>query len=222
MPRLHGYREHIKFNVYDCLNGSGRDHRSMRLFGNANIGNAGLCNLAIPGQFASDATAIVTNWYARTNIPASDALEAFVNGAIATLHIGSRNFWQGPLRDLLRRKEGDGEQISFGETEEAEIQRRAAELAVVDDMAADLRMVAGQSGDVDDKWRAIARAAIRKLAPRNILIIPARQNFDVCVEIYGGAEADWRLEKAFADAMPGAVHPRIWIHLEGWATRDIY
>jgi hypothetical protein len=87
---------------------------SMRLFGNANVGNLNLCNLQVPGQIAAGGNhdVVITNWYARTTIPDASAqlqraLELFAHHTYATVQVGSRVRWSRSLFDLLRSWRGD-------------------------------------------------------------------------------------------------------------------
>lgn len=61
MPRLHGVKERRHQPFYDTLIRTTGDpspalQRSVRLFGNANVGQVALTNLQVPGQLASDQT----------------------------------------------------------------------------------------------------------------------------------------------------------------------
>lgn len=102
-------------NVWDAL-GLSTDtgipwSRSTRLFGNANIGNLNYTNLQVPGQIAFG-DSVVTNWYARTNIPYLDYPELaapfrlFLQHTYVTLLIGVRYTWTAPLFDLMRSWRG--------------------------------------------------------------------------------------------------------------------
>jgi hypothetical protein len=115
MPTIHGVRNAEKFDVWDCLvyGGHGQPYTgrpdegplfpSTRIFGNANVGNLSLTNLQVPGMIAGDRTALVTNWYARTNIPEGPELDAMAQKVFCTLIIGMMPQRQTTLRELLHR-----------------------------------------------------------------------------------------------------------------------
>lgn len=87
--------------------------RSLRVFGNANIGNLMLCNLQVGGRLSyGDEAIVLTHWYARTNLSKSDyeeALDRFGQQVIVVLTMGDRQIWHAPLSDLLRMWRWSGE-----------------------------------------------------------------------------------------------------------------
>ena len=64
MPRLHGVRERRHQPFWDTLVRTTGDPataiiNNSKLFGNSNVGNLGLTNLAVAGQLASDQTYVI-------------------------------------------------------------------------------------------------------------------------------------------------------------------
>lgn len=284
MPRLVGHRERLPFNLYDCLTyGAGRLRRGLpqpawRMFGNANVGNLRLTNMVVPGQMQHDMTAIVTNWYARTNIPEGPLRDALFTPVMATLSIGSKPQRVMSVAELLRRQEGtlfDLHEPGKGEDERIEALEALARLSyeahahhggadeslhplggfaaetldgdelgdVLDIRTAAAREQSGQSRSWEDledaergKWYAVADAVYRELHPWPYLIIPVRQNFSVQIDIFNLEhfnqalvkldDPNWdadgnRIHLLSAPKGHPADHPGVWIHLEGWLSRDV-
>jgi hypothetical protein len=86
---------------------------SMRMFGNANVGNMYLTNLQVAGGLIAndDFSVLVRRWFLRTNIaihPSPGFHEAwtkFLNGLMATLVIGNRITWQANGLQLWQNSE---------------------------------------------------------------------------------------------------------------------
>lgn len=129
MARVLEIRDIKHANYYDCVDivdggfgsawsGDGqRGGSSVRLFGNANIGNIDLTNLQIPGQMPSDESWIVQRWYARHNFPLGDPAVrdlyvAWANSVTATFTIGMRPVWTRSLAELVERRPRSAEEQS--------------------------------------------------------------------------------------------------------------
>ena len=100
-------------NYFDSFSISGSSYGddlqstySMRIFGNANIGNRNLCNLQVPGQltFDHDEHVIVQRWYARTELESTALAKRWFENVHATLIVGDRYQWQLSLGDLMARR----------------------------------------------------------------------------------------------------------------------
>lgn len=229
MPRLAGYihREHL--NVYDSLspreidvskadNGSGA---YLRLFGNQNVGHLVRSNIVNGGQFGGDVTAVIGNWYARTNIDtALPAFQAWAHATTVTFEMGSMLQMQLPLVDLLKRSEGDTiTELPEFATDAEENERRR--------MALGRRAFGGfWSGEgaesewgsafCKERWITAAEAVLYGDVPpcagRPLsIIVPVRQSYAVVVN------SDPAATRALVETMPTNVAPQslIWVHLEG-------
>jgi len=99
-------------NVYDSVTpGSIRTNERTRLFGKMNLGDLGRSNLVVAGCLVpSDSSALLQNWYARTDIIVEreflEPWREWVNATHITLVVGASPVHQLPLSDLLGRKEG--------------------------------------------------------------------------------------------------------------------
>jgi hypothetical protein len=92
-PQLQGYRERTWWNFYDTwedIGGNGPDskQRSMRLFGNRNIGQQFLTNLQVSGQMPGDQTFIIFGVH--VSISSVEALAWAADNVGCQLVIGSR------------------------------------------------------------------------------------------------------------------------------------
>jgi hypothetical protein len=141
MPKIVGDRRVEPLDVWDCLfyggyqqyhgpRGEGPLVPGQRLFGNANVGNLSFTNLQIPGQLGADQCALVTNWYARTNIPDGAPLQAMSEMAMCTLIVGCMPQRQEPLSALLRRgaARARGENVEFAAKEAEQTFKERIEL----------------------------------------------------------------------------------------------
>lgn len=113
MPRIYGSELFANLrsgNFFDSLSLEEiSQQRSIRMFGNQNVGHLGFTNLQVAGQLTFGAAFIVTHWYARTDIPwrvgsgdTAELLTAWSNASMLTLNVGDRQVWMSSLYDLLR------------------------------------------------------------------------------------------------------------------------
>ena len=93
---------------------------SVRIFGNANVGNPMLSNLQVAGQMGGGDTFVVQRWYARDDIPPAKRPLVIreLEHVHASFQIGHAYAWQLPIVELLRRRpcteqEGPTEGRSF-------------------------------------------------------------------------------------------------------------
>lgn len=187
-------------NYYDSLqlterSGRGAFTRSVRLFGNANIGRFDLCNLQTPRQIVAGAF-VITNWYARTDVPASvpeidRLMYQFAHNTMCVVHIGEKVKWQASVFDLLRSWRGPYVPVPGAESAEP-----------------------GNAGQ--------PQRVLRPLWP---LLVPRRQNISVLLDMFGDPDEliqyldqtgyGWSSQRPF----------NLWIHLEGvvipeWSDYD--
>jgi hypothetical protein len=87
-------RELQTLNVWDARPLTEAQSYSVRLFGNANVGNLLLTNLQVQGMLSHDRSCLIQRWYARTNLPehgpVRDAFNAWANCATATFVLGGK------------------------------------------------------------------------------------------------------------------------------------
>jgi len=81
---------------------------SLRLFGNANIGNVHLCNLPAAGRVTFDTLFVVQRWYARTNLPTQgpvrDFYERWAHSVNVDFTLGEMPYWHLNLFELDERR----------------------------------------------------------------------------------------------------------------------
>lgn len=204
--------------------------RSLRLFGISNIGNPMCTNMQIPGQINCDQTAVILNWYARTNLlevyqagltDFTRAWKAWADSALATLVIGAKPRHSQPLSNLLgprtlgnlcgireRGAEDDIRQIARANYDRWLHQQPGT---------AHLDGTAPKFSDLSPEMRAIWMASAEVCPLYCPVIVPVRQNFGVTIE------ADHKATEVLLRVMPENVAPSplIWIHLAGLMTRDV-
>jgi len=178
--------------------------RSIRLFGNANVGHLSRCNLQVPGQVWYDATASLTNMYVRTDLyePAlsGEGVAAVVQDAILD---GRRD-----LEALEMLVAG----MSGGDVGLLRAFRAWAHHGMC-------TLIVGARGDRVSTTLDVAtlaspaRRQVFDMDRPVVWRIPARQNFTVNLESY--SEAIDELVRVAAATRPARPEPRIWVHLEG-------
>jgi len=205
MPRLQGYRETQRLNVYDMfVIGSiptalvgplpGLEEASrQRLFGNANVGFYDRTNLMVPGLLACDQTTWLEHWYARMDMlpeqmsPRQRAdLHAVASRAMVTLCVGDRprTGWSRPLAELLADRPWEPASVTEAKSTPEEIMALKA------------------------------RYTQRREEGMQPECVPIRQNISVTVESFDKAAMARLVESLDGRRLS------IWIHLEGLATRD--
>lgn len=160
MPILHYDPRSRRVNAYDSVR-TDQGHPSMRLFGNANIGNLPRTNLQVPGQIALDDHVVLDNWYAR-----SDYLHGkmgMLEHVRVTLVVGDKpqRGWERSLAELLAAKPW--------RPPERDLPQLLAEGLLTEEELADAR------------WRA--RHGAQRVA------VPVRQNLSVQLEVFGRAHS---------------------------------
>lgn len=209
MPRLLGHKEPELLHLYDSflLDGERRPG-DVRLFGHP--GPLPFTNITMPNRISSDITAIVQNWYASTS--GTSATEDFLrwsSAAICELSIGSKVHNVRPLSELLARKPGQcdvnmdaGFADRVTETMYDAYQREVGTKVTWGDISKHERAA----------WFEAFRVARSEMQPaRVITIIPVRQTFE--------ARISWRNEDVTQSLVDDRL--RVWLHLEGFATRDV-
>lgn len=226
MPKLHGYRERIIFNQYDCVTPR-QASPSARLFGCANIGTLHKTNIVVPAVFPPDQTAIVGNWYARTNIDTSmPEWKAWTHATTVTLDVGTRPLWQLSLHDLMQRREDTGGNVMaidpfFAASSGEQIARtdslaRGAYRAYCADSDA-MPYFDTLSKREQAKWGLVGMTLLENRYDFMRVVIPVRQNYSVQIN------AEPRSTGALVERMATNVAPQslVWIHLEGSLSRDV-
>jgi hypothetical protein len=108
-PRLHGVRERLWWVIYDTVrfDPSGRSDGncvrsgSIRMFGNANIGNVFLTNMQVPGQMPGDSSFTLNCIYA--SVSSLEALHWAADNVTVDFIIGERRSMPTLfIRDLFR------------------------------------------------------------------------------------------------------------------------
>jgi len=209
MPRLHGYRERTWKNLYDCLfHDDAPLSEWSRLFEDTTrIGHQSLTNMTRPGMVDDDMTFVITNWYARTNLvdTARRELDSVANHLVATLVVGMRPFYEQNLFDLLRRAP-DGtfppDKAVDAATEFANHRKKRIEAITL-------------ATGIDEI--SVTKVLDHVHHPQRVLFVPFRQYF--CVNV--ACHAPGAVEALRAIWTTPTFRPAVWIHLEGWCTRDI-
>ena len=237
MPILHGYRETLPLNIYDAFSprslapahgvrpGLRPFPKQLRLFGNANIGNPALTNIQIAACFPRDQTAIIRNWYGRSNISAMRdpeflrAWDAWTHVTTMSLVVGSMPVHQLPLSDLLRRTEG---QLTGQRPENYDGVSFAMHLHQSSDYAFSAPLTVEEawtslSVEAQGRWIRISHEASRLLYQPMLTIIPGGQNYAVSIA------TDPRALGCLLEVMPTDIAPQalVWVHLEGTASREL-
>lgn len=229
MPRLHGYAETYKLNVYDAVQ-INAEHRHRwfggraRMFGVEHVGNGMLTNLLSPGQLGGyDQTAYIQNWYARTNVPPCLALDNFMHVAYAELVVGYKPEMKLPLFDLLRRPQDEPLPVSVETPEKGEeivtaMAERMFEAFIMEVDPHSRRALSDELPHVVRGWRAAAATARRMDGGKPIILVPPRQ--DIYVELACPPD---ELEALRLAASHFVIEPQplIWIHLQGFSRRDV-
>jgi hypothetical protein len=231
-PRLHGYSETRKFDVFDAMF-DGFDERfranltgvSLHLFGNINVGSRDLTNLQVGGQLAYDETSYIQNWYARTNVPERQSWKNFAHATICELVVGTVPQLTAPLSNLLCRVQDQPLPLSVDDPESAD--KRVT--AMAEDMLRAYSVARGIDdrgmtlADIDsnkrDGWRAAAAVAMRKIGNQIMIIVPVRQNFTIRLTTSRETVDALVLDaKNYSGVLP---KPRAWIHVQGFSRRDV-
>ena len=226
----------LPLNVYDCfavnrglLEQQFEQNRSAtrspstspwcpRLFGAWNIGASYLCNIQVPNQIVGrDYHFHVENWYARTNIPAADALMSWADMACVTFALNNTPVLQLPLSDLLRRKQGQAPGLA-GRLPDG---TTAADL--LNNVAARMYehsrgyAIGGQRlswheapSDVRERFLEFSAIARTAYSPAPSIVVPPRAG--VAVSVNTNQAATRSLLEVLPPLAPQAL---VWIHLEG-------
>lgn len=103
MPRIHGVRERRHQPIWDTLirttGGSPNVPPSVKLFGNANVGNLDRTNLQVAGQLASDQTYVVLALRAYLFFDGTNARDLYMGVSSQlyfTLTLGDKPQFQAP------------------------------------------------------------------------------------------------------------------------------
>lgn len=264
MPRLttsrprtprRGYRDSQTLNAFDCVRFSQPEDRTqlkqgrLSLFGSRNIfeppamyssTSAGwpiFTNIQVPYMLECDQTSIITNWYARTNIPydtpaRSAIVHEFMCATTATLKVGDKPKAQWSLADLWNRRIGDrigvgndepreGQPGAYDQPKDDAYEDRVALLARDMFMEVDLDHSPERWDDLDDGlksgYRRAAILALDHLKPPRCWIVPVRQLFSVVID------TSPRAVNKLYELMPKDIAPEpcLWIHLDGFSRRDV-
>lgn len=219
MPTLRGYRERTALDAYDCIFDAETDYlsdlSSKRAFGVENIGWYLKTNLQVSGVLASQATACVTGIRARTSLPPSRELTELAHSTVIWFVVGDRPRAQTDLASLLARPSGSERPFLDRYTSADRVgEDMAMRQYLVDEMAQEIS--AGRRGAHELSrydLEIAAKVAMDNLKERPVVIVvPVRQNVSVSVDFHGRANdarrALW--------VKPGMI----WIHLEGWISRE--
>lgn len=190
----------------------------------------GYPSLQVAGQFSFEDCAIITGWYARTNVSslapvASRVWEAWTHSCTVTLIVGTRPVYQQPLSGLLSpirpRSDPRASRHQMPVSAAAPDRSGTCEPAVLD---VAMNMAYRHSGPLFDNayefwqtldtagcdhWVAMASVAMSVLQQPVLTVIPERQYFGV------------RIDQA---ALPGEDSQEhfatlVWVHLEGIVHR---
>lgn len=227
MPHLKGSRVEDELNIFDSLSlrefcplFRGATPRVGLFNINSHCGNIARTNLRVAGQIENDDTAIVRNWYARTNIPTggpvSAAFSAWAHATTVTFIVGCWPHRQLPMSDLLARRQGQIDEafveanpfdINWSLTDDLDGRLHNAFYA---DVAPAVTMDQ-RSDDERLRWRRVAELARRQLCKPRPVIIPVRQSFRVDVH------SDPSAIRALLEVLPTNIAPQtlVWVHLEG-------
>lgn len=154
---------------------------------------------------------VILNWYARTNLLAQEdaaALAAVASTMTATLVVGSKPCYEMSVADLLRGAPGDEKSSLDGkpanEVLTAWAQHREKKIADI-------------SKETEVSEAAVAKVLDAVNYPSRAVVIPVRQAYAVVVSVHNPRAID-ELRQRFDRP---TLHPGLWIHLEGWYTRDV-
>lgn len=242
MPRLHHMADANPFDFFDsvALKGSEVDHRALRspsgirLFGNANISLVEHTNMQVGNRLSSDQTSMIQNVYARTNIswftlsPLHNAMLEWAHATVVTLVIGDKPQRQWPLSTLLDRRHGDRPVDAIDPDEAAtyfddlaagmyEAYRRSGGTGRSWESLPDVAPL-GHAGELGKRpWQKAAHWAHDHLKSPQLLIVPVRQ----CVSVV--VQTNERVLGKLLEFIPPGISPMplVWIHLEGFARRDV-
>jgi hypothetical protein len=210
------HRQRLNLNVWDsfAMNEFGGRH-TLKVFGNANIGNLFLTNLQVSDMLVpADSVAVIQNWYARHAglHGIDDAQRAqwgrFTRTTIVSLVVGCMPLLQLPLAELLQRKEGQRDEAEVTEPGIAGFapslfDRHEIEIAKMS--GREMRRWNEISGHEQATWMATAKYSRSLLRAPLLAVVPARQNCHLMIS---------RL------APPPMLDVRVWLHLEGIQAVD--
>ncbi len=201
-----GLTERVAFDFYDAyIYGRRLEHHSIRLFGNSNIGNPLFTNTQVAGQMSADATAFITNWYARTNIPAGALLDTLGEYVRCWLHIGMHPTWQASLGQLLKRAPGmtvpnttpkDVEETLYLIAKTAYENLPGASATLGEDGEVNeppsAALTATSFDDLSDldkrRWWTAAKSIYSTFHPTNVIVLPVRRHYSVEMGVYQGLD----------------------------------
>jgi hypothetical protein len=233
MPKFHGYRQLRPFNSYDAFSPreilGHEDGLGLPVFDDKNLGRLHLTNLCVARSIvAADETAIIGNWYARTNFPteqgaAQRAWDAFTQVTTVTMVMGIMPVRTINLADLLRRVEGqrDTDMTTVGE-QRSSVEHMAKLLWLETTTVQGVRQGLPPSWDdltADQKhsWWLVAHRARFLMGMVPPVICPIRQS------LYAHINTERRALRTLLEVMPNDISPQLltWIHLEGIAVHEV-
>lgn len=177
-------------NFYDCFDPTDAMY-TVRLFGSANVGNFARGNLQIGGQLTAEEDFVITNWYARSNVP-WPILEEWAHMSFVELVVAGTVAQSATLHELFHRAPGPMPQDSDRPME--------ARLAALEQRVAHLEM------DAQSKRKPVA-------------IVPGRQYVYAVVTRASGELRDRVRERLHGSG--SILCPLVWIHLAGLASRTV-
>jgi len=227
----HSDLDRVNLNVYDafsprdCLDG-----RPVRLFGNRNIGVGRMTNMMTGGVLPSDSSALVTNWYARTNLPEDlPAYAEWANAVTVRLVVGLKVMSERPLAELVQPRRESGFGGAVEEDDDAKRLRYEAYVSPETHALAQrlylIYMSSSRHGRRDfaelghdevSAWCAVAEFVAAQPRP---VPISVRQMF--YVEVVPESRTTARLLEMML-SLSHIHEPAVWIHLSGLLSRMVY
>lgn len=195
--RVPGIRESRRFNVWDVFNVGGPPHifplptvQQVHLFGETNVGNSVLTNVQVGNFISADSQDLVEHWYARTDV-----------------HLPALSVRQRALLDQW----GSMTTVTFRVGEKPMWQRPLLELLL--DKPWEPISIADRDLEPEDQVAARARVDQRTGEGNRTVVVEPRRKIEVIVNLHAKDAC-----QRFVEEMDGTVM-KIWIHLEGIATR---
>lgn len=221
--------QRLNLNVYDSVFLPDIKEHRVKMFGGVNIGHNALTNLQIPHQILpGDWYAVLHNWYARVGycddpgdctpaaIERSYDRAAWAEATIVTFVLGMMPVHQVPLADLLRRREGQKDELLEHEPSVEMLARRAFDMHQHQSMVSQ-GWPAWEWDKLPDYarrgWIAATKFTRSQLRSPLLAAVPDRQTVTVTLE------TDMKMLGRVVEAGP-RDHLRVWIHLEGIACND--
>jgi len=184
-------------NVWDsCSLEELSQTRSLRLFGNANVGNLLFTNLQVPGMLTYQGEAALTNMYVRSDLyePALGEATAVIQDALI----------EGRTSEAMTLLVAG---LSMADVELLRAFRAWAHRAMCTFILGDRVM---STMDVAT-LASPARRMLYQMEQPTVWTVPNRQHVNVNLETYGSSID----ELVLAASRSPRLAPRIWVHLEG-------